>query len=180
MPTFPYGGCSVLCAQVGGEKRSQLPGRGVQNHMSLHGSRRVLARRCDRRRCAQAALGMGMPQDGQDYSNKQNSPWYETILQVRPRRGGFEIPLTCHGLCKALAWLGVTRHAWNATSHTIQSQLLSRWAFLSLSAMISFPDEAGPPDTREVLVIPVHQHFSRRHTQVPPRQKAVWSLPAGW
>lgn len=35
----------------------------------------------------------------------------------------------------------------------------------SPSATISFPDRARPPDTQEMLVIAVHQHFSHKPTQ---------------
>lgn len=77
----------------------------------------------------------------------------------------FDLPLAVQGTCLTRNDQACVKCHQSHRNHTTQYQLLSLWAFLTLSAMISFPDKTGPPDTWDVLVITVHQHFSHRPTQ---------------
>lgn len=77
----------------------------------------------------------------------------------------FDLPLAVQGICLTRSDQACVKCHQSHRNHTTQSQLLSLWAFLTLSAIISFPDKTGPPDTWDVLVITVHQHFSHRPTQ---------------
>lgn len=134
-----YGGCSLLCGQVGGEKRPRYQDGACRTMRSCTVAWCVvLAQRCDQRKPAQAALCMGTLWYGWDHSPERDATPYEILLHVRPRRAGvcwlcdpFDLPLVVLGCFLTGSDQARVKHHQPHSSYTTPSQLLGRWACLN-------------------------------------------------